>query len=253
MSPQDGISIGRVTNNGFDGLARTPAIPVLALVIVGLPAFVVQTWSMQSGLSPSATQLSLGWFLLPALADLFVALASNALLQGVVARMVIRRVSGRSADVWGSLAAALRMAIPLTGLSLLVGAITTIGMLMLIVPGVILYLVLIVAVPAMVAERTGVIRSMVRSEALTSGSKGSIFAIVLMLSVISFLLTIVVGLFGAVAIDIVGPGPIAPSLVGAVAATISSAITASIVASLYVELRAVKEGGGANALTEVFE
>jgi hypothetical protein len=254
MAEAASINIGRIFGRGFDALGRNALVFFpLAVLLGGLPSFVSQYWVMSQTMGGPIVIGSPGlWFLTFTLFGMFVPIATGALLQGFVALMVIRQIDGRPAEAASSILAGLNMVVPLVVLSILVGLIVTIGLLLVVVPGLILYLVLIVAVPAMVAERSGVMRSMVRSEALTSGSKGMIFLVVLLLYLLTIPINLVAGTLGPPAIDIFGPGFVAPALTGAVAETFRSALHAAIVVSLYVELRRVKEGSGEDALAEVF-
>lgn len=254
MANVGGIKLNRVISWGLDALGRN-ALPIfgLAVVLVGIPAFAVDHWTMSRTMSGAVEIGSpLFWLLDLVLAGLLVPLITDGLLAGLVAHIVLRQRAPRHEQGVGNMSA-VGMIGALIGLSILTGLIVTIGALLLVVPGVILSLVLIVAVPVLVVERKGVIQAMVRSESLTSGSKVMIFLLLILLFLLSMLISYLAGFLGPLAIELAGPGFVAPALTGAVAETIRSAINAAIVSSLYLELRALKEGDASGIIAEVFE
>jgi len=70
-------------------------------------------------------------------------------------------------------------------LSLLVGFVAFMALFALIVPGILLFIMWSLAVPAMVLENKGVLDSMSRSSDLTQGSRGRIFVILFVIVVLS--------------------------------------------------------------------
>jgi hypothetical protein len=123
-----------------------------------------------------------------------------------------------------------------------------------IAPGVIVFLAFYVAAPAQVVESHGVFAALGRSRDLTRGHRGAILLIVLIYVVVfSLLQTLALAVMGLV-------GLIAPQwVVGAellvlspIAQTLSALVGAAGVASVYYELRTVKEGIGAEALAAAF-
>lgn len=254
MESARGIDIGRVISWGLDALGRNAlAILVLAILLVGLPSFAAQYWTMSLAMSGSVAIGSALFWITNLLSGLAVPLVTDALLVGFVAHILLIGLDGGRAGTGRALVAALKMAVPLAALSLLIGLAVAIGLLLLIVPGVILSLVLIVAVPVMAVERTGVIQSMVRSSALTAGSKGMIFLLFVLLFLFSVLLAYLAEWLAPIAMELAGPGVAASALTGAATDVIRSTVSAAIVCSLYLELRAAKEGPGDAVLTEVFE
>jgi len=180
------------------------------------------------------------------------------ILVGTVIGVLVQAVLVRSAivggDVGGSVALAMRRIGPLIGLALLSAIAIGLGMVLLIVPGIILYIMLVVSVPAMLEENAGVIESMKRSRALTKGSRWRVF-LLLLIFVIAYM--VASGLVGAVVGVATTPESIgnmswAAWAVSAVLATIVSLVAAALVASLYIELRTIKEGASADALAGVF-
>jgi hypothetical protein len=83
---------------------------------------------------------------------------------------------GRPVRLADSLNVALARFLPLIGLALLFGFLVTLGLVLLIVPGLIVYTMWFVAVPACVVERCGPRASLRRSQELTKGHRWKLFA-----------------------------------------------------------------------------
>ena len=139
------------------------------------------------------------------------------------------------------------------GLALLVGLGVAIGMMLLFVPGLILATIFIVAAPALIVEKVGVIQAIQRSVALTRNHRWAMFGIIVVYFVASMIIgaieTLVftgsVGLAAMAALQ--NPGPVF-GLVMAAIQTVLVMISTVAVAAIYFELRRIKEGVG---ITEI--
>jgi len=235
--PQEKMDLGRVFSRGFAALGAN-FLPFLAvsLGLAGLPAFIVQYWARSD------------WAVI---GNLLIGFVATTLLEGVLVRSTVLHLSGRDADIGASALLALRL-LPLLFLqSLLLAMITGIGLLLVVVPGVMIYCATIVAVPALIEERSGVIASIGRSTALTGGSRWQIFLICVLLWIFEM---VVQGLAAQFA-DLVETGPADPLAAGiaiGIGTSLSTLIFAVVTAALYVELREVREGASVNALADIF-
>jgi hypothetical protein len=245
------IDVGRTIGRGLQTIgAQLPAYLGLSILLAGIPTFATSYSPAGDGniLDPllAFETLSLGAVLL--------SFVTTTLLQATIVRSAILTSSGRPADVPGSLVGALAICLPLIGLSILTSIIIGIGFVLLIVPGCIALCALSVAVPAMVEERLGIIGSMERSAALTKGSRGRIFLMLILLMLAYFLFAAVVAAVGVIAGEGAGTGNAAIAAgFEAISASLSSLVVSAMVASLYVELRTVKEGATAEGLASIFE
>jgi hypothetical protein len=174
----------------------------------------------------------------------------------------VAQSEGRRAGLGETLMAGLTMAFPLLGLAIIGGIAMLIGFVLLIVPGIILYLMWSVAAPALVEERLGIGAALGRSRALTKGARWTILGLLLIVLVIAWLISAVAavinvalygGTEGMTAAVMSGTMPIGVMVVSLVTGTIFSAIGGVLMTSLYVELRAWKDGPAGAALAEVFE
>jgi hypothetical protein len=253
--PEASVDVGRVLGRGFEAL-KANFIPFLlvALLLVGLPAFLAQ-YLPSAGLDPDRPELVLTFDYWGALlVSMFAALLGNALLQGVLVRSTILTLSGREPDLGGSAMLALRLLLPIIGLSICVGFLIAFGFLLLVVPGIMAYCAFSVAVPALVEEREGVSASMGRSRDLTRGSRWQVFLLVVLLWIFSTVVAAVAGVIAGVSPwgTALAPDPIVAGLSSGVASSLTGLIGTVVTAALYVELREVKEGTSTQELATVF-
>ena len=158
--------------------------------------------------------------------------------------------------------------IPVVGVAILVGlvlalavipvvlgsllGIEPLGVLLAGVWGLLVMTVLWVAVPVAVVERPGIVASLRRSAALTSGYRWKVFAIIILLALINILVAMVVGVVavGALSVALGFYGVIIGQYVANV---VVSGIGAVMPAVAYHDLRTVKEGTDIDRLAAVFD
>jgi uncharacterized membrane protein len=249
MLPGDAqkIEVGRVVQRSFEvlGLQIGPYL-LLGLLFSGIPTGYMEWLTLQAaagtgtGLASSMHLAGVTWLL---------ALLGGFFLQAVIVRSSILQLSGSDPDISGSFAAALRLILPMVGLAVCSGFLFIIGFLLLIVPGIIVYIALIVSVPVLV-EEGGVFRSMRRSRELTRGSRGRIFLLLLLLVaayMIAWGVTAAIGAaFG------LEESALLQSLLQAGSAAMTTVLGSAVVSAIYFELRAIKDGATFQGLAEVF-
>lgn len=258
------VDIGRVIGRGWRAI-KDNFVPffAVALLFSGAPAFALQYFIIDSAeilfdpdlvIAPDDLS-SIEWWGPPA-AALLAMLTGWALLQAALVRSTILHAVGRDSDVTGSAMAALGMILPIIGLTICVTILMMLGLILLIIPGIMIYCALFVSVPALVEERRGVFASMGRSRDLTRGSRWQVFVLVVFFWIVS---QVANGLAGAIAgvslIPLPGealPDPILAGAVYAISGTLVSLGTTVWTAALYVELREVKEGANTEQLADVF-
>lgn len=251
------LDIARVIQQTFAVLGRNfVTFFVLALLLAGLPSAGI-SYLMVSNVSGLETgQFSFD----PALfgffaASVLIAVATSAILQGAVIYGTVQDMNGARPNIGEALATGLRAFLPLLGVSILLSLALIFGFVLLIVPGLIMLCVWSVAVPALVAERTGVFGAFSRSAELTRGHRWRIFALLVVVFVIALVVSLVIGaILGVVA----SPDPVAAAsnpvvLVGDLLIdTVVAVISATGAAVLYVELRRLREGAGPQWLADIF-
>jgi uncharacterized membrane protein len=181
-------------------------------------------------------------------------LVGSLVLQAGVVDGSIASLNGRRASVADCLATGVRNVVPLFLITVLVLLGIFAGAILLIVPGIMLAFMWCVVAPACIVERTGVFGAFGRSRELTRGYRWPIFG----LYVAFFVLMIVVSrVFAGLTGISIGSVPTSAQIISAGSSFVSTIITSIIgstfVASIYYELRQLKEGVGPEALASVFD
>ena len=249
--PRPKFDMGRVIERAFGTLASNfLTLLFAALLFVFLPqaglGYVQATWmeTAANGGDPFAdpSLLAAGFIVAGLLSFLL-----SALMQGVATHATVSDLQGRKVGLAQSLGAGLRSALPLIALGLLAALAVGLGFLLLIVPGVILMLMWCVAAPAVVIEKKGVFDALGRSRELTRNHRG----VILGLAVIYWVAATMFGfLLGFLTVGVAGA--LSPqnavllnaALFNPLVTALSTMLSASGVAAIYVELRTLKEGAG---------
>jgi len=244
------IDSGRIISRGFGALGKNfPAFFGAALLLTGLPAFALQyllvsQFFADSAFDSNVTAYGVGWL---------ISWILGAFLQGILVRATVLHLAGQSAEIGQSILTALRLFLPIVAISFLVFLCAILGLILLIVPGVMFYIAMIVAIPALIEEKAGVFGSMGRSFRLTRGSWLPIFA----LSVIYVMFAVSVATLFSLVFGVRNFGmgyndPMLAAAVSALTTTVTSMVAGAMIASLYIELRSVKEGATTDDLASIF-
>ena len=258
------VSIGRVFERAFavirHNVAATVGLAFLLGAIPGILTTLLFTDIRSDLLAPGGLGANTIYaFMLLSVLSWIVALIVFALTLAGLTRVTVAHAEGDRATFGESLMAGMSVLPPLIGLALLFALGVMAGFMLLIVPGIILYLMWSVAVPALVEEQDGVFAALGRSNELTKGAKWKIFAIVLMLVVLYYLLSGAVSLLAFSTMDFESAAetgafdlPLGFIAGNIVVGTLINLIWGTVQASLYVELRDWKDGPGADRLEDVF-
>jgi hypothetical protein len=260
VTPQ--FQMGRVIRRMFSVIPNNIVSFALLSLLPGLSSATIE-------LAQSQIRIAGGYFGAPARGPIallvgaaIVYLVSWVLLQGAVVHGAVASFNGRRASIGDCFATSLKNFVPLV----LIGVIATVAILaaalFFLVPGIIVALMWFVAIPVCVVEHTGIGGSLNRSSELTRGYRWSILGVCVAYFVAALIFLLV---FGA----LIGVGLVATSnvevlvetdgaqllaLVGETISTMASTIVLSaLVASVYYELRQIKEGIGPEALASVFD
>ncbi|MGT2468753.1 hypothetical protein ACVOMV_34555 [Mesorhizobium atlanticum] len=175
-----------------------------------------------------------------------ISFVCTLLLQSALVRATIEDLNGKRPSFGDCIQIAIRFLLPTLAIGILVGLGAGIGLMLLIVPGIILWLGWSMSVPVLIQERRGVFGSMSRSRALTKGSRWSLFGLFLILIIIAMIIQwgilLVLVLFGGIIAEIGA----------ALVQTVVSMVLSIATAVSYVELRQAKEGASIDELAEIF-
>ena len=257
------VSIGRIFSRAFETMGSNPVTVFgISFVFTALPGVITNYAAQGLGYSPqNLTNGVISFFLYMTIAIVsgLLNVIFAMLTQGALVRATAAHAEGREASFGEAAMTGLRAALPLFLLGILLGLGLFFGFMLLIVPGVILYLMWAVAAPALVEEKIGVIDAFGRSRYLTSGARWKVFGLGLILAVIYAIFggissTILLGVYGAQGFaNAVQAGlPVGFLLVSLILTTLVTAIVATIQTSMYIELRDWKDGPATEALSEIF-
>jgi hypothetical protein len=166
-------------------------------------------------------------------------------------------LQGQRASLGACITMGLRRFFPALGVGVLAGLCIGVATIALIIPGIIVYCMLYVAMPASVVERPGVGGALSRSSELTRGHRMQIFGLILVLLLISFGLSMMVTMVLTVATGS-GRGAALERLSWTLYLQLAEQmLTGSLAATMtgvaYYYLRAEKEGTSATELAAVFD
>jgi hypothetical protein len=254
------VSIGRIFSRAFGTIGSNPVATLgIAFLFGALPSLLL-TYAVQSRGTQAFAALGTAAMIGISVFSALFAIVLAMITQGALVRATVAYSEGRRASLGESAMAGLSVALPLflLGLGSAIGI--ALGFLLLIVPGVILYVMWSVAAPALVEERLGPIEAFGRSNYLTGGARWKIFGLMLVVLVFYWIFSSLVAMLGIMwyggvvefAQSAAGGVPIGYLAISGVAGTITSAVWGVIQTSLYVELRQWKDGPRTEALAEIF-
>ena len=251
------FDFGHVVGQTFGLIGRNFfAFITLALVLVGAPRFGIMY--LQSTLLDERPDLA-SW---APLAGGLVSLVTTYILQGALTRASVDDLSKKGVSIGAALGDGLRYFFPLFIVALLVGLGTLIGLILLVIPGLFLMVRWAVSAPAALIEREGPTHSIGRSAELTEGHRWAIFGLVLLYVVFAYAIGIGLGIALAAmgGLGSTAAGVMTKDMSGYIFAGATSGVESLMslvatvgMASLYFELRRVKDGVGVDELAKVFD
>ena len=162
---------------------------------------------------------------------------------------------GRKASLGEFLARGLPLIFPVIGVAVLYFLMMMVGFVLLVIPGMIIFIMYMVAIPVAVVERPGVFKSLSRSKVLTKGNRWRVFGAYLVIVIITMAITVVIGLVttgAAFQTELYSAG-IAFGLANYISGAFLAALGAVVIAVIYHELRMAKEGVDAEEIAAVFD
>lgn len=230
------LNIGSVLGRSFGILSKKPGIFFGLMLLAALPSFLL-TLAIHSSESQGAVAA------LPKIVELVLGTA----IQGATAYAVFQTLRGDKVSFGESITRGMARLIPLGIAALLVGLGVGLGAALFLIPGLILMCLWYVTIPACVVERLGPIESMSRSRKLTLGYRWPIFGLILLVVIATALLYGVV--VGLASMD----DTFFFSALMLVAFIVPQTLANIIVAIVYFDLRAIKEGVTIDNLANVFD
>jgi len=258
--PQDVFSVGGVMAHTFSAWRRHVLVFSLLTVVADLPVLLVAVLARAP--VPGITAPSTSPFDRAALAaagpmpsGLWLAYVATMLLflveVGAITHGVIHHLAGKPVSLAAMVTTGLRRFFPLLAVGLLCYVMITLGVVLLVVPGVFLACALVAALPAVVVERPGVFGAIRRSFALTRGKRFAVFVALLVVFVVTFALTA----FGGFVLPQL-TAPLSPMLgvwLGLAVNLVFGTVFWIVPGVVYHDLRVAKDGIATAKLAAVFE
>ena len=256
----DNFQIGRVVSRTFSVLSHNAAVILMISALLMLPMLLLSFYVAKI---PAMTNAAAGKIAVANLAQIYetgalsflVLTICTYILQASVIQGTLTYLNGEPVRLGDSLSAGFRSFLPIVVIALLSLLGMTAGMILLIIPGIILALAWSVVIPVRVVENTGISESFGRSRALTKDHRWKILALFLLYFLAAVAIELAIAPF--LGMSILRPAARAATLpvlvVTWIERVVFSALTAVGIASIYYELRLVKEGAGASQLAAAFD
>jgi hypothetical protein len=237
---QGDFRVGPVVSRSFALLFRHFLLFFIITLIAFSPLLVIGVASANAQADPvqALTTMAVSFVLLMVL-SMF---SSAIILHGTFQDM-----RNRPVNLFESLKVAFRRFFPLILLALLETVLLMLGLILLIVPGIMLYTMWLVGVAACVVERTGPWRSLRRSQELTKGHRWKIFGLFLLLVLLSLINPLLQYVLTVTA------GATAGAIGNAIWTALGSAFSSVVIAVTYYDLRVAKEGIDIEQIASVFD
>jgi hypothetical protein len=226
--------VGSVLNRTWSVLAGNFPAFFLVTAIASLPALVLENLGQNQAL------IIVGGF---------VGELMRRLSQAMVLFGAFQQMRGRPVRLVESLQVGSRRIVPVIGLAISASVLTTLGFVLLLIPGVIMVIMLFVATPACVVEKRGPFTSMDRSAQLTKGHRWKIFALLLLMALPLFVAEAAIELMIEIEVVVGFWAPVVHLIWDA----IWEAVYAVLIIATYHDLRVVKEGIDSEQIAAVFE
>ena len=240
------FEMGRVLSRAFGAIGRNFALFLgLAVIFSGIPQLIGGLWRV--GVQDPAHQFGAP-SIVAVVAGTLLGMIGGAILQVALTRATVADLVGEKPGFAACLRAGLALILPMIGLTILAALGVGLAFLLLIVPGIMLWVAWSVAVPAYVQERIGITDSLGRSRALTKGARWKIFGLFLIYWIVISLLGVPLGIL----IAALHLPPYLAVVFTAILNIIGSMVIVTVQATIYVELRDVKEGVSPKELEAIF-
>jgi hypothetical protein len=247
------FQMGRVVNRTFGVIGRNlPAFGLLSVLAVA-PQIAMGFLMPRVGFvtaGKAGVAAVFGTFLLSWL----VSLIFSFLLQATLTYGTVMDLNGRRASIGECLVVALKVLLPLIAIGILFSLGIGFALILLIVPGLMLWTAWAVVVPVKVAEQKGIFESFGRSLELTRGHRWPIFGLYVMYLVAAVMVSFAVArLFGLALVPRPSDFHVGYQVVSGLLRAAIALIGATGAACIYYELRTAKEGVGSQQLASLFD
>jgi hypothetical protein len=254
----ESFGMGRVVARTFEVFGKNFISFCSLAVLIIVPQMILEWSWVARNFVPGAPGMSFVlWSSVARLGVIFVAsLILSSVLQAALVHGTIATLNGKPAKFIECLLTGLESLPKVVRIGFLEGVFILLGFVLFVVPGLIALVMLCVSVPSAIVEKKPVLDSLSRSAELTSGHRWAIFGLLVVFILACFVLGLAIRPLVGLSIF---PAPHSPFPLNSafwIASTIVKIVTTSIAAvlaaSIYYELRTIKEGIGPEQLAAVF-
>ncbi len=178
------------------------------------------------------------------------------LLSATLVYGTVLELRGGRAGVLECVVRGFGLLLPVIGVGILVGLVVVAGSFLLFIPGIIATVMLWVAVPVAVVERTGISASLSRSIELTKGYRWQVFGLILILALLTWVLSLAIGALIGLGAYFATDNVLSETvtlIINIVVQGFSGALFAVASAVVYHDLRIAKEGANVEQIAAVFD
>lgn len=258
------FSVGGVLNDSFVELFRRFGFYMLIALIFTIPtlalSFIVPIGQTATPQTPEEVNAFIAAIVIFAI----LSMLSYILLYAAIIYAAAEGRLGRDPGVGETIAAAFGRGLYMTPTAILQALVVTIGLVLLVVPGIVAILYLFVAGPSSVMERAWPISSFRRSAALTKGYRWSLLGLLLIFVLILIMVGAITGVVTLLVVGIDGMvegatlDPFGPQMMIATAINTAiqlpfTALGPVLSAVTYVALTTEKDGANPTTVSTVFE
>jgi hypothetical protein len=255
-----GISIGGILSRAFGVMGDNPVVVFgLSFLFGAVPAVAYRYFfttmvlgGVTTGVVRPATIFGLS------ITSSLVLMFFGILAQAAIIRATAAYANGERASLGECLAVALSKLLPLAGLTILLLLGVMAGFILLFVPGIMLFIMWSVAAPALVSEPIGLLEAFGRSRFLTKGARWRIFGMFVLLAVVFWIVSAILGVvaisagIAMVPTQPFGAMPVWYLIISAITSTLTTAFASTVATALYLSLRSWKDGPDSSALADIF-
>lgn len=251
----DKFEVSRVFTRAFGAIGRNFLVfGAIAVLLYAVPYFAWQGLYAYNLVTPVASEADIGAlasYTGMSILSMMVSVVLQALLLAAITRGMAQSRSGGRASLGACLTTALTSFLPVTALALMCFISILAGSLLLLAPGLILWTIWAVVIPAFVEDRLGLLESFGRSMELTRGARWPVFGALVAVTVASWIAGIVVGFVLALSTISLQLPYLFLGLVAVISALLAM-VGAAVTASIYLELREAKEDAPPAELETIF-
>ena len=235
--------VGSVISRSISLLSRhVPAFLIVALIAYSPVLLTAKTQTTEP------TDLAQAWgALVGALLVLIPLIVLSTFGEAVIMHAAFQDMRRRPVRLAESLNVALRRFLPIVGFAFVATFLIQLGLMLLIIPGLILYTIWFVGLPACMIERLGPWTSLRRSGQLTKGHRWKLFGLAFLIIIPSLGSLLIQSVLAAVA------GPIVALIGRLIWKAIWAAFASVVIVVTYHDLRVAKEGIDIEQIACVFD